>query len=1076
MKRLLLVARRRSVLALRRSPPRPCRRSPPPRRRSSWRAEVARARARPQARLAVACKPARVVFYAQTDWLRLATKLAQTPSPCAQYFVSVPPLAADKTQARAGQAAQIRALGSSFHAARRDQLARLERVGRAPATAPGTTPASAARQRMAAAGFDAAAGDTWALNELSSAVRKRDRRRAPKRARLPPRARGRRRQGHRLRAAGIGQSTADPTPYKVNLQGWLQDGGVLDARQRLRRATGRRRTTATCAPTPSPARRPTAATRLDGAVPRARARACERGACRLSAAARSFLDSRPTSPSATPPWAWPSAYGLDGGTARDTMEDFVSGQVYAARSLGAPSGSTGSASRGRRTTRWVCSDADFNAQTGCDSRSHGRRDPRLGRARERRRPPCAPAWCTTSPRRRGIHDRVAGVLHVVADTAGLHERRRQRSPPARSARPITVQLQTRGSRYRTPTRRKPSRLATTSGTGGYLRRPVAADARLTHSGGLVVCVRLLRRHRRRHRPTRLGHARRAGAGSRDRDGAGRRAATRRDQALHRRRPRRPPSTPAPRSRHGPVVVPAPASAPSRLQRLGGAAYRPHRARPASWVGTSSSPPRSSPARCGRARPGADPGAPRGEDGRDSSRSDDRRRRILAQQRAGCRRGRYVATAAALRSASTASRTQQSGQVVVDDAACLHRGIDRRRADEPEAAPSASAFASAVDSGVEDCQSACVAGLVVLAARNDQKSSCSGVASRSATVARAFAIAASILPRWRTIAASASSRSTSRSPKRATRSGRSPRTRRGSPRACAGSSATRAPTGSPRGRAARRGRARRGRAGPTPRRGRRCRAGRSSPSSGRLDVRRPRPDDPVLDRDGVRRDRLVRRQRQRDARLEVERRAVARADHAAHVLLPLALAERPVVVRAAVLERVELAVAVVDADRRPAERDDLRRAGPELVERRDVDLRHGSASSSRSSPMPRHSSGSGVPFARCSATFSTPSPRIAHLSRIGVSGIPISSSSSSFGSTATSAALRPFTSSVSIDVAACEIAQPRPSKPTLLDRLAVVAERDGDRDLVAAERVLALGLRVGVLEQRRGRAGSCSGRG
>ena len=48
-------------------------------------------------------------------------------------------------------------------------------------------------------------------------------------------------------------------------------------------------------------------------------------------------------------------------------------------------------------------------------------------------------------------------------------------------------------------------------------------------------------------------------------------------------------------------------------------------------------------------------------------------------------------------------------------------------------------------------------------------------------------------------------------------------------------------------------------------------------------------------------------------------------------------------------------------------------------------------------------------------------------RIGVSGMPISSSSSSFGRTATSEAFRPFTISVSIEVAACEIAQPRPSK-------------------------------------------------
>ncbi len=37
------------------------------------------------------CRPLRAVFYAATDWLRLATKLAATASPCAQYYISIPP-------------------------------------------------------------------------------------------------------------------------------------------------------------------------------------------------------------------------------------------------------------------------------------------------------------------------------------------------------------------------------------------------------------------------------------------------------------------------------------------------------------------------------------------------------------------------------------------------------------------------------------------------------------------------------------------------------------------------------------------------------------------------------------------------------------------------------------------------------------------------------------------------------------------------------------------------------------------------------------------------------------------------
>ena len=52
-----------------------------------------------------------------------------------------------------------------------------------------------------------------------------------------------------------------------------------------------------------------------------------------------------------------------------------------------------------------------------------------------------------------------------------------------------------------------------------------------------------------------------------------------------------------------------------------------------------------------------------------------------------------------------------------------------------------------------------------------------------------------------------------------------------------------------------------------------------------------------------------------------------------------------------------------------------------------------------------------------------------MSRIGVSGIPISSSSSSFGSAAISSAFRPLTISISIEVEAWLIAHPRPENFT-----------------------------------------------
>src|SRR3954452_24710983 len=146
------------------------------------------------------------------------------------------------------------------------------------------------------------------------------------------------------------------------------------------------------------------------------------------------------------------------------------------------------------------------------------------------------------------------------------------------------------------------------------------------------------------------------------------------------------------------------------------------------------------------------------------------------------------------------------------------------------------------------------------------------------------------------------------------------------------------------------------------------------------------DDPVLDPDRERADWHDGGQRERPAGADVEARAVARADDDALVGVEVALAERPLVVRAAILDRAELAAEVVDADLELPLRDDLRGAGRQLLERPDLEIGHTKSISS----CPAHSSGSGVPAALFSATFSVPSPSSAHLSRTGVSGVPDSS--------------------------------------------------------------------------------------
>jgi hypothetical protein len=171
------------------------------------------------------CRPLRAVFYAATDYLRLATKLAATASPCAEYYISVPPLVADKTQFRRDAAWRIRALGPNFHALAEFHFTTWTRwVASTGASwyAAGVT----ARERMAAAGYDVAQGDTWVVNELSSAVRRGT---GFARTNIRELLRGlyegdgsRPTRGAAF-VIGVGQQASDVSLYQTNLQNWFTD-------------------------------------------------------------------------------------------------------------------------------------------------------------------------------------------------------------------------------------------------------------------------------------------------------------------------------------------------------------------------------------------------------------------------------------------------------------------------------------------------------------------------------------------------------------------------------------------------------------------------------------------------------------------------------------------------------------------------------------------------------------------------------------------------------------------------------------------------------------------------------------
>ena len=113
---------------------------------------------------AASCSHADVVFYSNNSVL-LAQRLHAAPSACADYFISVTPAAGGGP--RAGVAPTIRSNGAQFHA-----MPELRLPDWATYVAQNGNDWYAAgvhvRDLMVTAGFDVAAGDTWAINEVGT--------------------------------------------------------------------------------------------------------------------------------------------------------------------------------------------------------------------------------------------------------------------------------------------------------------------------------------------------------------------------------------------------------------------------------------------------------------------------------------------------------------------------------------------------------------------------------------------------------------------------------------------------------------------------------------------------------------------------------------------------------------------------------------------------------------------------------------------------------------------------------------------------------------------------------------------
>jgi hypothetical protein len=391
--------------------------------------------------VAATCRPVRAYFYTASDWLRLATKLAANGSACAQYYISIPPLAADKTNFRYDQPWRIRALGPNFHV-----LAEINYTGwNKWVVANNTTFYAAgveARTRMAAQGFDVAAGDSWVVNEFSSGVRGNI---GEARQKVRDLIRGLyegdgtvpRVQGGAFNI-GIGQPTGDLSTYKLNLQDWYLDSAFWqDMSQYVSdwspEVYGDVRDYAVAGASPADRR-----DHLNDFLGHQFALAA--AAPPEAAAAHDFI-TRTFSPLANAAWIWDSGFGYTN-VPLAQMEDYVTAQTYALRSFDAAHGVAVDhfgfawAPKMLDNSAW---NSDFTTQTGALL------DRLAASIRESDMSPdgaCGTAWCTSAV------DGAAFVETWKAFTTWSYPTVGFTTPAASivagSSTPVTVQLQTNG--------------------------------------------------------------------------------------------------------------------------------------------------------------------------------------------------------------------------------------------------------------------------------------------------------------------------------------------------------------------------------------------------------------------------------------------------------------------------------------------------------------------------------------------------------------------------------------------------------------------------------------------------------
>ncbi|MGH2931419.1 MAG: hypothetical protein ACRDKK_01035, partial [Gaiellaceae bacterium] len=158
---------------------------------------------------------AQVMTYNPRGWQPLLDSLAANQTPCAQYYIVLPPLE-DKVTPRGRRLVEaVRSKGPNFH-----PVAEFSWKGWYGKPGSWYSKGVSFRRKMAAAGYDPRRGETWAINELPSTIRSRTDTRQRARDLIrglytgPPRSAP---SAGAVFIVGIGQEMRNFGPYKASL-------------------------------------------------------------------------------------------------------------------------------------------------------------------------------------------------------------------------------------------------------------------------------------------------------------------------------------------------------------------------------------------------------------------------------------------------------------------------------------------------------------------------------------------------------------------------------------------------------------------------------------------------------------------------------------------------------------------------------------------------------------------------------------------------------------------------------------------------------------------------------------------